>query len=177
MCVFDIDADGDLDLLTAGSGAGVYVYKNDGSANFIQKYKLTLSTYPSNVYNADFDGDGDMDLVAVSMMGFSLIVNDGQGNFSEKTILNTVNKNNLQDNKNLPLKTLSIADIDLDGDMDILATATSNYSYMTDMVNLLLKITKNPDLHQLILLEQPILTMMAKWILLRQVTHPLLSLD
>lgn len=130
MCVFDIDADGDLDLLTAGSGAGVYVYKNDGSANFIQKYKLTLSTYPSNVYNADFDGDGDMDLVAVSMMGFSLIVNDGQGNFSEKTILNTVNKNNLQDNKNLPLKTLSIADIDLDGDMDILATATSNYSYI-----------------------------------------------
>ncbi len=122
----DVDGDGDLDLIVFGTnqqgGIGqTYLFKYNGT-NYV--------LYPTNIINLlyeelkfiDVDNDGDNDLI-VSGMDVNqspvtkLYNNDGTGNFTEITNTNIIN---------LFSSTISVADVDNDGDMDFFIRGVSN---------------------------------------------------
>jgi len=128
----DIDGDGDIDVLsasaTSASGAKLAWYENtDGLGNFgaeqiVQEHAPGGS--PSSdvevVSATDIDNDGDIDIVSVgtitSIGGYvSWHENtDGLGNFGAQQIIST--------GLAPGLTSLSIEDIDSDGDMDLFTT-------------------------------------------------------
>ncbi len=122
----DFDGDGDMDLFIGerlklglnGEACSGFIYQNDGSGNFKD---VTTSLAPelkdlgmiTDSQWADIDGDGDQDLLVIGeYMGLNIFVQDG-GQFKLKMA-----------NANIPLKgwwnVLELADIDQDGDLDVL---------------------------------------------------------
>ena len=86
----DFDNDGWLDLLVAGSPAagsarGVFLLRNDGTGKFADRSSLlppTLSRRRRSIA-ADFDGDGDQDLLLGEPTGVRLLRNlGGNGSLS-----------------------------------------------------------------------------------------------
>ncbi|WP_218585602.1 DUF4347 domain-containing protein [Pseudomonas sp. Marseille-P9899] len=95
MVVGDFDNDGDTDILyqTAGNGTAWAYARSDGGGSFTL---LTLASSPfagltlpdnsgNNYFVADFDGDGDLDvLAAVSGATGTYLRNNGNGTFSSQ---------------------------------------------------------------------------------------------
>ena len=116
--VADLDGDGDLDLaITASKADAVYWYESDGGV-VPQFTRHTLSTGidgPGSVFAADLDGDNDLDLVAAFRWAgvVTWYENDGASppSFTERTV-STLTPD---------IKTVFVADLDADGDADILA--------------------------------------------------------
>ncbi len=108
----DLDADGDQDVyLFANSYTPDTVLFNDGSAGFpVQGTALSPQAKSSEVELADFDRDGDLDVLR-SGAGVEVWSNDGSGAFSLSPI------------QPPPVGTwpLQAGDVDLDGDVDFLA--------------------------------------------------------
>jgi len=120
---FDMDGDGDLDLLIGGDHYIRY-YRNDGTK---KRPSWTIANHnllnlPKNAeYHmlhqavADFDSDGDPDIVASSWMGYVYYFrNEGNNEFTEVTnqIVQNMGWNTCLDAK----------DLDADGDYDIILT-------------------------------------------------------
>lgn len=112
----DVDQDGDLDLIIANEFRPNLLLLNDGSGRFtnVSATHLPQTRRDSeDVGVADFDRDGDVDIVIVSEddQVNELYLNDGQGRFTDAS-------------ERLPVTGVSnavlVADIDLDGDADIL---------------------------------------------------------
>ena len=133
--LLDFDNDKDLDIIyTNGDNAdcsatlkpyhGVYIFINEGNNNFMEKY-----FYPLNgafkVRANDYDQDGDIDLAAISFFpNYSNLVNE---NF---VYLENISTQNFDFEAFTFEETLAghwfvidAADIDLDGDMDILLSS------------------------------------------------------
>jgi hypothetical protein len=121
----DLDGDGDLDLL-AGCyyGNRVSVRLNDGSGNFTAPAlnpNPVVGDYPQSVALGDVDRDGDLDLLAANFTSNSVSVrlNDGSGNFSTPAT-----------NPNVAIgsrpNSLTLGDVDGDGDLDLLTANSSN---------------------------------------------------
>ncbi|MBI5849650.1 MAG: VCBS repeat-containing protein, partial [Planctomycetes bacterium] len=136
ICVGDIDGDGDLDI-AAGTDQGGYaprylqglVYINDGTAHFSDESAARLPLYANYSFSlnsvtamADFDRDGDLDLVlgggfpqANYDRSIRLLRNDGRGYFTFDPSATPVDRG----------ASTSVSghffeyDIDGDGDMDI----------------------------------------------------------
>ncbi|MBF8149958.1 T9SS type A sorting domain-containing protein [Winogradskyella sp. F6397] len=113
----DIDGDGDLDILSLTNQQGFIVWHEnlDGLGNFGDQQVIDdVKSIAKNVKAADFDGDGDLDVVA-SSAGNSKVAwyenLDGLGDFSEAQILDW--------NSNSSRYVLPV-DIDGDDDLDIL---------------------------------------------------------
>ncbi len=116
----DVDADGDLDLLVcsmgtdAGEGSGgVGWLVNDGTGQF-EDFRVIDAQAPqaSDVDAADFDGDGDVDVVA-SVSWNDVIMryeNLGAGAFGPGTVVTSL--------VNAP-RTVKALDMDGDGDVDL----------------------------------------------------------
>ena len=120
----DFDGDGDLDILINGhTSYRISWYENlDGQGNFGPKQIVDgTGGYANMVAAADITGDGAMDIISVSpgdneVAWFENM--DGLGNFGpKKTITNTLTK----------AWAVYIADLDNDGDMDVLATSVETY--------------------------------------------------
>ena len=90
----DLDGDGDLDLVLAGEALENLIFFNDGTGQFsldparmLPEYN-TSDAYPGedseDIAIADFDGDGDLDLIFVSedTPNHELLLNDGSGKFT-----------------------------------------------------------------------------------------------
>lgn len=115
--VVDINGDGHSDVLSASFYDGeIAWYQNvDGYGNFgIQQTISKKNGSPNCVRGFDIDGDGDKDvLFSTSGTIFWHENVDGLGNFSEKIIISQ----NISSN----IKEVDAADLDNDGDLDIIS--------------------------------------------------------
>jgi hypothetical protein len=121
----DIDNDGDQDLLITGrSNAGLVaeLYENDGSGNFnTVEQNVLVDVHFSAVAFADVDGDGDQDLFITGANSneqptSNLYLNDGTGNYSLSSASFEGGSNG----------GLSFADVDGDGDQDVMLTGQNS---------------------------------------------------
>ena len=115
----DIDGDGNSDLVSANKfGNSITWYKNlDGLGTFGSENLIATLNETTFVSAADIDGDGDIDLMAVAYFIDSVVWYenlDGNGNFSSQKIISDQADG---------ASSLSIADIDGDGDMDIISAS------------------------------------------------------
>jgi hypothetical protein len=113
----DLDNDGDLDLVIAVEWYRNRILINNGNGVFSDQTsdRLPLKMHDSeDVGIADFDGDGDLDLVFVSEEDLEneLYLNDGHGNFSDAS-------SGISDVWGVS-NALHVADVDADGDLDIM---------------------------------------------------------
>ncbi len=119
----DLDGDGDIDVLSGNPGGQIAWHENDGSQNFTMHilgsdgsaYSLTS---PTAVLPADFDGDGDIDIVVggAAKRELSLLVNDGNETFARR-VLKTYRFPGGPWN-------VKIVDFDQNGTMDITVSST-----------------------------------------------------
>jgi hypothetical protein len=87
----DMDGDGDVDVLyTEGVGNKIVWLENQGSGNFV--YRIVFSIVdPKGVFAVDYDFDGDMDVVSVTVETYSLSAvywyeNNGSEVFTEHLV-------------------------------------------------------------------------------------------
>lgn len=126
---YDIDQDDDLDVLVASMGmifpnndkiGAVVVLENDGNQQFTNRVLVKNIARVTDVQPGDFDNDGDIDL-AVGQFGYDdgelrWMENLGNWNFKSKILLS------LSGTVHTP-----VADIDQDGDLDIIALVTQEW--------------------------------------------------
>lgn len=125
----DLDSDGDVDFLVyaGGGGNGVRWYENNGSASFTAR---TVSAGNGGTYTylqmADVNTDGAMDVIAyrpeLSLLAW--YENNGSQVFTERVLANT--SDNLE---------MTPADLDDDGDIDIIASSRNNNITLNWYVN------------------------------------------
>ena len=114
----DLDGDGDADVMSASEGsASFFWYENLGNAIFGPPQVLATQSYARMVRAADLDGDGDADILTASHLGggngVGWVENLGEGTFGPLQIIGGSSW----------VTSVEGADLDHDGDMDILATA------------------------------------------------------
>lgn len=107
----DMDSDGDIDVVSA-SGNSIYLYETINSDLNI-KHLICRAENPTSVYASDLDSDGDLDVI-VSLSESTLTWFENQGTpsftFARHTIDASANS----------ITYLRVADMDMDGDSDIL---------------------------------------------------------
>jgi Ca2+-binding RTX toxin-like protein len=123
----DIDGDGDLDLITTNTvgfnpntsnniGNTISILRNNGTGNFAAPETLTVGNGVSGAISADFDSDGDLDLVTSDQGDntLSVLLNNGNGTFAVPGKLT------------VGFRPDGIVAADLDGDSDV-DIANSNF--------------------------------------------------
>ena len=121
---FDMDNDGDLDLYCITGYLGTSdppnqyneVYINEGDFRFkaVQVGDLYSCPAGQGAIDTDFDGDGDIDIIAANRTGdVNILRNDGKGHFNLVLPESIGIQHQAQDG-------ITTADIDNDGDLDIL---------------------------------------------------------
>ncbi|TAH39644.1 MAG: VCBS repeat-containing protein [Planctomycetota bacterium] len=132
MVVADFTGDGLPDVVTAnasfGAGSTISILKHNGLTG-AQAGFLAAAHYPATpsvelVEAADLDGDGDLDLVAggSSAQGHAVLFNTGGGAFSAPTLYPPAT------GYFYPVAAIALADLDRDGDVDLLGANASNGS-------------------------------------------------
>ncbi|MFO0660875.1 MAG: FG-GAP-like repeat-containing protein [Polyangiaceae bacterium] len=131
--VADVDGDFDLDVIVNDRNGQSRLWLNDGHASFTDvsssNHPPKNGPYTYNVELCDIDGDGDLDMLldnagANYPNGHSsqVLVNDGQGKFTDETEARISNEPSSDDNA------VKCLDIDDDGDFDLIVASLSNPS-------------------------------------------------
>ena len=134
----DVDGDGDLDLLAANAGSNtVSVRLNDGTGMFtapVTGAVVSVGNAPYGLAAADVDGDGDLDLLTanVSSNTVSVRLNNGAGVFAAPATGAEVSVGNTASNGAYDV---TAADVDGDGDLDLLTANTTNNSVSVRLNN------------------------------------------
>lgn len=122
----DLDNDGDLDLVSGDDGAGVIAWSNDGtpfSGFWTLQTVGTGSTDVTALAVGDIDNDGDLDLVGGNAANrVQAWENDGtpfDSAWSAHDVFTTTDG----------IESLDLADVDGDGDLDILAGCRAGELY------------------------------------------------
>lgn len=121
VAVADLNKDGKPDLITANASGSISVRLNNGDGTFGSEIRTTLPNgianyiYPLAV--ADFDGDGNPDIV----VGDPVVILPGLGNGSFAPAVTNITSLNV-----LGYQTLAVADFDGDGRPDIATTSVTN---------------------------------------------------
>jgi len=122
----DLDGDGDLDLVKNdhfGNNSGLHWFENTGH-DFSKKHAIgSGSSYGrTRIEVVDLDGDGDLDVVGISVGGFYFFINDGisgDGNFLWTQQNNFINPTPA-------FREVKVGDLDGDGDCDFLLYANNS---------------------------------------------------
>ncbi|MBE9146926.1 beta strand repeat-containing protein, partial [Planktothrix mougeotii] len=131
----DFDKDGDTDILLTGFDGSKnpisQIYTNNGSGGFSQNTNVSLTgVVKGSVTTADFDNDGDTDILLTGLDGSSLISkiynNNGSGGFSQNTNVSLTG---------VAASSVTTADFDKDGDTDILLTGFDGSSIISQIYN------------------------------------------
>lgn len=127
----DVDADGDLDVVEGNAGSAAQfaqqnrILVNDGAGTFTDETATRLPTFGDFTFGlatGDVDGDGDLDLLFANLnvvvptaprQPNRLLLNDGAGGFSDAPAGQLPVDND-------PSVDAVFADIDLDGDLDLI---------------------------------------------------------
>ena len=123
----DLDGDGDLDLSVAQFGydqGETRWMENVGGWRFESHVLQTLSG-AINAEIADVDGDGDLDIVSLVSQEWEEIyvfVNDGRGEFTPTRVFGA-------SNEDFGSSWISLADLDRDGDVDVLYSNGDAFDY------------------------------------------------
>jgi enediyne biosynthesis protein E4 len=122
----DVDGDGLVDVFLARTEGPNALYRNRGGWRFEDVTEragvAARDRYSSGVALADIDGDADLDLVLVATLGSNAIfVNDGTGRFTERRDLGV-------DTTGKGGRTVAMADVDRDGDLDLYVANYKPYS-------------------------------------------------
>ncbi len=109
----DVEGDGDSDAVFVDFGGDPHLFLNDGAGRFTEATQGNLPTTLSGelAHAIDWDGDGDVDLVAGDRNGLSVLDNDGQGRFTELQVFGTW------------AFPVGAADLDQDDDPDVMLVA------------------------------------------------------
>ncbi|HXO85790.1 MAG TPA: CRTAC1 family protein, partial [Gemmatimonadales bacterium] len=124
VCISDVDGDGRPDVLLARTRGPNALYRNLGDWKF-EEIAEPAGVAASNRTStgcafADLDGDGDADLVLLSLGGPNAVfVNDGAGRFSERSSGLTDSAGSM---------TAAVADVDGDGDLDLYVANNKPYT-------------------------------------------------
>jgi VCBS repeat protein len=120
----DLDSDGDLDILAIGPDDLISVYFNDGHGAFPTALRLTAGLIPYAAVAADLDDDGRPDLSALYQG-----TTDWTTFVSGVAVFKALGGGMFQDPVRYPIddhpSTLEVADIDRDGDLDLVITYQS----------------------------------------------------
>ena len=121
----DYDNDGDMDVLSASyNDDKIAWYESDGAADpsFTARTISTSADGARSVYAADIDNDGDMDVLSASTNDDKIVWYEnglsafGDPTFGSATITTSADGAN----------SVYAADIDNDGDMDVLSASSSD---------------------------------------------------
>ena len=110
----DYDNDGAVDIFVAGSG----LWHNDGSGRFAHVPRSPTVQATTAVF-FDYDNDGWLDLIVAGPHGATLFHNDGTGRFTDRSELLPA------DIQRDSIGPLVVADIDGDGDQDVILGSKS----------------------------------------------------
>ncbi|HKY32479.1 MAG TPA: FG-GAP-like repeat-containing protein [Candidatus Polarisedimenticolia bacterium] len=125
--IADVDGDGDLDVI-AGGGARIYWIENEDGAGIFGPARVVAAAAVCNgIAGADLDQDGDIDLLAAEESTpnalFWLENLDGDGTFSARMPLGPLTYG----------LDVAAADLDRDGDMDVVATGDDTVHWRMNM--------------------------------------------
>ena len=129
VCLADVDGDGHPDVFLARTDGPSALYRNLGDWRFEditqQAGVAAPSRHATGCAFADVDGDGDQDLVLVSLGGPNAVfLNDGKGHFSEQTAGLTSTAGSMS---------IAVADVDGDGDLDLYVANNKAYTTIDRM--------------------------------------------
>jgi FG-GAP-like repeat len=121
----DLDRDGDLDVISSSvMDDEIAWYENESihrNATFPTQSVISIANNgPRTVFAADIDGAGDADIISATFIGFGISWyenTDGVGSFGPKQVISATAEN---------IWSVYAADIDSDGDLDVLAVSTTN---------------------------------------------------
>src|SRR5579864_418112 len=81
--VGDLNGDGKPDVVvTDGVNSRIGVFLNDGNGSLLTGAFLSLGSSASSVWLADFNGDGHLDILAVTFPKLQILFGDGKGGFA-----------------------------------------------------------------------------------------------
>ncbi|MFT6688754.1 MAG: hypothetical protein ACJAX7_001779 [Saprospiraceae bacterium] len=121
----DIDNDGDIDVVSGGYHDNIEWFENlDGLGNFGEEQIITINNLDilKEINAADLDGDGDMDVLSASRNDGKIAWYEninGQGTFGEQQLISSPEE--------LYGFSVVAADIDNDGDMDVVSGRGDDY--------------------------------------------------
>ncbi len=129
VCLADVDGDGRPDVFLARTEGPSTLYRNLGDWRFADSTAragvAAPGRYATGCAFADVDGDGDQDLLLVSLGGpNALFVNDGKGHFTEQTAGLTDKAGSMS---------IAVADVDGDGDLDLYVANNKAYTTLDRM--------------------------------------------
>lgn len=115
--VGDLDRDGDYDLAVSTFEHGLYILLNQGSGTFANPIQYTTGKGGQEMVIADFDGDGDLDIVVTDEDDdtLTILLGRGDGTFASRQTVATADQ---------PIG-IAAADFNNDGDFDLVVSYPS----------------------------------------------------
>jgi cysteine-rich repeat protein len=115
LALADMDADGDMDAISVSASGSVSVLENQGSV-LVPRLPFPVSGVPSALVLGNFTGDSLPDLAVATQDGLKGKITVFQNNAGDFEILAPFDATE-------SLSALAAVDVDLDGDLDLVATS------------------------------------------------------